>query len=703
LYHSESLIFFVRIAVLSVVSLTAALTPIGVARAAPPPDAAPSEWRVLGGNSDVWHYSALKQITDKNVGALGLAWKADIPSRDGLSGNALVADGVVFQSGPLGRIYANDVRTGKALWRFTPDMTFDEKTSLAAFWSSRYNRGLALLDDNVYVAAGDCRLFAVNRKTGKEAWRAVSCDSTKQYGITQAPRVGDGKVFIGNNCIDGGFERGYVDAFDAKTGKRVWRFYTMPGDPKQPFESKIMADAAKTWGTGYWDKTHGSASPWDAMTYDAKLKLLYIGTGSGSPWSPKERPADAGDELFSNSIVAVNASTGDYVWHYQTVQHDGWDSDTTMQITIAELPVKGSTRRVVMTAPKNGFFYVLDARTGQFLSANNYVPTNWASRIDQKTGRPVLLPDARYWDRPTEKTVVSPGPLGSHNWQAMSFSPMTKLVYLPVIYAPSLVQPDPNDKAGGVLNDMYYGSSGDPKWPAKGELVAWDPVAQKARWRVKRALPMNGGTLATAGNLVFQGSAEGTLDAYSADAGKPLWSFNAHGSIQAAPTTVEIDGEQLILVASGNAGSVAVGTYLARYASTPESRGPSRLLAFKLGATGTVPANVLAAFPQPPLPRQPAELAKKGAVYFEAEFCVDCHGIGAEDASSSIPDLRRATAQTHASLAAIVIGGLRRDKGMPQFANLPAGELTAIQAFVINEAWTAFEAQQAKKTSAAKQ
>jgi len=662
-------------------------------------EASTSEWRMLGGNSDVWHYSRLKQITAQNVNSLGLAWMADIPSRDGLSGNPLVADGLVYQSGPLGRIYANDVRTGKLVWRFSPDVKFDDTTSLAALWSSRYNRGLALLDDYVYVASGDCRLFAVDRHTGKEVWRAVSCDSTKQYGITQAPRIGDGKVFIGNNCIDGGFERGYVDAFDAKTGMRAWRFYTMPGDPSKPFESKIMSDAAKTWGTDYWTKTHGSASPWDAMTYDEKLNLLYIGTGSASPWSPKERAADAGAELFTNSIVAVNASTGEYVWHYQTVQHDGWDSDTTMQITIAELPINGATQRVVMTAPKNGFFYVLDAKTGRFLSANNYVPTNWASRIDPKTGIPDLLPDARFWERPNEKTVVSPGPLGAHNWQAMAFSPLTKLVYIPVIYAPSLVQSDPNDKAGGVLNDMYYGSSGDPKWPAKGELVAWDPITETARWRVKRTLPMNGGALATAGNLVFQGSAEGTLDAYAADTGKALWSFNAHGSIQAAPTTVEIDGQQLILVASGNAGSVAVGTYLARYTSTAASRGPSRLLAFKLGATGTVPPNVITEFPRPPLPRQPAEIAKKGAVYFEAEFCVDCHGIGAEDASSSIPDLRRASAQTHASLPAIVIGGLRRDKGMPQFSHLPMNELTAIQAFILNEAWNAFEAQEKAKSA----
>jgi PQQ-dependent dehydrogenase (methanol/ethanol family) len=662
-------------------------------------DAAPPEtdWRLLGGNADVWHYSPLKQINDRNIKQLGLAWMAEIPSRDGLVGNPLVADGVVYQSGPLGRIYANDLRTGKELWRFAPEVKFDAKTSLAAFWSSRYNRGVALLEGTVYVASGDCRLFAVDRKTGKELWHAVSCDSSKLYGITGAPRVGGGKVFIGNNSIDSGGERGYVDAFDASTGKHLWRFYTMPGDPSKPFESKAMEMASKTWGTDYWKKTHGAVSPYDAMTYDEKLGLLYIGTGSGAPWSPAARAPDAGDELFSDSIVAVNANTGEYVWHYQTVQHDGWDFDTTWQITIAELPVKGSTRRVVMTAPKNGFFYVIDAKTGRFLSANNYTPVNWASRIDPVTGRPVTLPDARYWERPTEKTIVSPGPLGAHNWQPMAFNPATRLVYIPVIIAPTLMQPDPNAHVGGMVFDMYYGETGDPKWKSGGELVAWDPVRQTAQWRVKRQLPMNGGVLSTAGNLVFQGTAEGTFDAFSADTGKPLWSFDAHGTIQAGASSVEIEGEQYILVASGNGGSAAIGTYLARYSSTPQSRSPSRLLAFKLGGTAVVPATVVAEFPRPPLPRPPAALAKQGAVYFEAEFCVDCHGLEAEDARSSIPDLRLASAKTHQLLPAIVMGGLYKEKGMPPFPTISPDELKAIQAFILNESWTAYESQEARK------
>jgi PQQ-dependent dehydrogenase (methanol/ethanol family) len=659
------------------------------------------DWPLIGGNAGVWHYSPLTQINDQNVKQLGLAWMADIPSRDGLVGNPLVVAGVVYQSGPLGRIYANDLRTGKQLWRFAPDVKFTDKTSLAAFWSSRYNRGVALLGDSVFVASGDCRLFAVDRKSGKEIWEAISCDSSKAYGITGAPRVGDGKVFIGNNSIDSGEERGYVDAYDAKTGKRLWRFYTMPGDPSKPFESKAMEMASTTWGSDYWKKTHGAVSAYDAMTYDEKLGLLYIGTGSGSPWSPAERSKDAGDELFADCIVAVNANTGEYVWHYQTVQHDGWDFDTTWQLSVAELPIKGATRRVVMTAPKNGFFYVVDAKSGKFLSANNYTPVNWASKIDPVTGRPVTLPDARYWERPTEDTIVSPGPLGAHNWQSNAFSPATRLVYLPVIVAPTLMHPDPSAHVGGMVFDMYYGDKGDPKWQSKGELVAWDPVTQTERWRVQRPLPMNGGVLATAGNLVFQGTAQGTFEALTADKGKPVWSFDAHGSIQAGASSVEMDGEQYILVASGNAGSAAIGTYLARYSSTPQARSPSRLLAFKLGGTATVPPTVVAEFPRPPLPRGPAALAKRGAVYFEAEFCVDCHGLGAEDARSSIPDLRLASAQTHELIPAIVQGGLYKEKGMPAFPSITSDEVKAIQAFLLNESWNAYEAQEARKKNTA--
>lgn len=653
----------------------------------------PDEWRLLGGNHNVWHYSPLEQINENNIKQLGLAWMTEIPSTEGLVGNPLVADGIIYQSGPPGRIYANDIRTGKSLWIYEPGLDLNTKTSFSALWSSGFNRGLALLEDKVFVATGDCRLIAVNRQTGQEVWQTEACDSTKMYGITQAPRVGNGKVYIGNNCADTGTERGYVDAYDAATGRREWRFYTMPGDPSKPFESPVMEMASKTWGTGYWEKTHGCVSPWDALTYDEKLDYLYIGTGAPAPWDPTKRAADAGDELFSSSIVAVNAGTGEYVWHYQTVQHDGWDFDAALHMMVAELPVKGKKRRVVMTAPKNGFFYVLDARTGQFLSANNYTPVNWASHIDAGTGRPVTIPDARYWERPGEVTIVSPGPLGAHSWQANSYNPATGLVYMPVMVIPTRMQPHPDAVAGGMLFDMYYGDRGDPEWKSGGELVAWDPLTQSAQWRVKRKLPIGGGILSTAGNLVFQGTPEGTFDAFTADTGKLLWSFATHGAIQAAPTTVLIDGEQIILVASGNAGSMGSAPYLARYASTPETRGPSRLLAFKLGGALNIPEMAVPEIPMPPLPRMQPELVERGDILYQSYACIACHGIDVENVRSSIPDLRYSSEQGHEQFAAIVLGGARLATGMPAYPGISLEELTAIQAYIVEQAWHAYEAQ----------
>lgn len=649
------------------------------------------EWSLLGRTADMQHNSPLDQINAKTVSKLGLAWFADIPSLDGLVGNPLVVDGVVYQSGPLGRIYANDLRTGKLLWRFAADISF-ENASLAGYWSMRFNRGLAVQGDKVFVATGDCRLIAVDRKTGIKIWESVSCDRTGMYGITGAPRVGGGMVFIGNNCIDSGADRGFVDAFDADTGKRRWRFYTVPGDPAKPQEGAVMEMAAKTWGTNWYEKSKGCGSVWDAITYDEKLNQLYIGTAGPAPWNPKRRAADAGDELFTNSIVALNASTGEYIWHYKTTPQDAWNYDATMHIMVADLKIGKGPSRVVMTAPKNGFFYVLNAKTGKFISAKNYTPVNWASHIDQKTGRPVTMADARYWEQPDGKAIVLPSPVGAHNWQAMAYNLQTGLVYIPVIVSPTVMQEDPKAIVGGMSFDMYYGSGSDPKWKAYGELVAWDPIAQRERWRVRRALPINGGTLTTAGNLVFQGTADGRLDAFAADTGKLLWRFQTDGSIQSAPTTVEVDGEQWVIVASGNAAAAAAGRYMSRYTSAPQARGQSRLLGFKLGATGSMPKFVAQPFPEPPRARPDRQLVAKGAVLFDQNSCVSCHGLGAEGVGGSAPDLRGSSRETHDLWAGIVIGGLKQANGMPAFTDLSMDDVDAIQAYVLSEAWRAHDA-----------
>jgi len=682
----------------SVIPFRALSLLIGVAMAAPQlscaADEANTDWALIGRTDDVQHESPLKQINDATVKNLGLAWYADMPSPDGLVGNPMVVDGVVYQSGPSGRAYANDLRTGKLLWQYTAQVDL-KRMSQMAWWARRFNRGLATQGDKLFITSGDCRLIALERKTGKKIWEVEACDPTGNegfYGISGAPRVGNGMVFIGNACGDSGMGRGYVDAYDQGTGARKWRFYTVPDDPaKGPQKTPELAAAAKTWGTDWYQKSHGCGSVWEAITYDKQLNRVYIGTDGPSPWNPAMRAADAGDELFTNAIVALDATTGKYLWHYSVDPNDGWNYGPSSHLMLANLPLPGGTRRVIMAAPKNGFFYLVDAKTGKFISAQNFTPVNWASRIDAKTGRPVTLPDARYWERPDKRAVVLPANSGAHNWQAMAYNATAGLVYIPVASAPQLLIADPGNMVGGVRSEDYYGFGKDPKWQAYGELVAWDPIKQKARWRARRTLPMNGGTLTTAGNLVFQGTGDGKFEAYAADSGKLLWSFDAGGAVMAAPSTVNVDGKQMLLVSVGNGGSSNIGASLARLATVAETRTQARLLAFALDAKTPLPPAKVPVMPKPPLPRFPDALAAKGAVLFDQYTCVYCHGHDAESANGSIKDLRFASAETHAQLTAIVIGGSRANNGMPPFPDVTQDDLKALQAYIINQAWKGYE------------
>lgn len=647
----------------------------------------PAEWRLIGGNSDQTYYSGLSQIKADNVSKLGLAWYAEVESGDGLVGNPLVADGVIYQGGPPGKIYANEVKTGKRLWSFTPEFEYAANTSWTGYWGTHVNRGLALDGDNLYIGSY-CRILAVSRTTHKQVWAAQSCDPVKRQAITGAPRVGGGKVFIGNASGDFGGDRGHVDAFDAKTGKHLWRFYTMPGDPTKPFEDKTMADVAKTWGTDYWKYTQGGVSPWDTITYDEKSDILYFGTDGPSPWSPAKRAPDAGDELFTDSIVAVNATTGKYKWHFQTVQRDGWNMAATMHIMLAELPLPGGAKRVVMTAPKNGFFYVLDAATGKFINAKNYVPVNWTKGLDPKTGRAIPSKEAAYWERPGETVIPLPGDVGGHNWEAMAFNPMLTTVYIPATVVPV---PTTADKVTGeVTLDYYYGMRTDAKIKLGGGLVAWDPITQQQKWRVDRVLPINGGILATAGNLVFQGTGDGKFEAISADTGKKLWSFNAGGTILAAPTTVEVDGKQYIIVASGNGGSSGMRG-IPRLMNNLKSQGPSRLMAFALDAKGTVPIMPPPPFGKPDFPRPPASLAQVGKRVFSDNSCSGCHGVDAKGTYPGLPDLRRSNKLALPLMKAIVVDGGFKGVGMPGHPHITNDELAAIQALILQQAWQAYD------------
>jgi PQQ-dependent dehydrogenase (methanol/ethanol family) len=648
-----------------------------------------SDWPLIGLNSEQQHHSPLDQITTGNVGKLGLAWFSELPTADGLTGVPLVADGVVYQSGALGKVFASDARTGKLLWQFDAEIQLPLHTVTA--WGARLTRGLALWQDKVITAVGDCRLIALERKSGRKLWDAIACDAASGKTITGAPRVGGGKVFIGNANADSGLNRGHVDAFDANTGKHLWRFWTIPGDPAKGFESKALEMAAKTWGHEYW-KTVGGGSAWDAITYDPKLNLVYFGVDAPSPGNPAVRGKGRGDELFTNSVVAVKADTGEYVWHYQTTPNDGWNFAATMHLMIAELPLAGGARRVVMTAPKNGFFYVLDAQTGKLLSAKNIVPVNWASHIDLKTGRPVEKDDAKYWLKGDKGAVVMPGPMGAHNWMPMAFSAQTGLVYLPVMEAPGHIRSDKSVLVAGLDIDFYYAKKAG--LPFKGSLLAWDPVKQEQRWRRDVGMPYNGGVLSTAGDLVFQGTTDGEFAAYRSSDGSKVWSFKNESGILAAPSTVMVDGEQIILVPVGSGTTSAVG-FASKFGG--KAAGPARLLAFKLGGNARLPAAASAAdrpLGRPPRALPATELIGKGRIVWDTHGCELCHGVHViGPTGGSVPDLRRASARTHDLFAGIVIGGLYKDKGMPAFQEISMTDLEALQAYILKAAWNAYDAQ----------
>ena len=652
-----------------------------------------TDWPLLGNTHEMQHHADLSQINTDTVGRLGLAWWVDLPAIKGLVGNPLISDGRIFQSGAGSVIYANDLRTGEQLWTFDPrpgpgDGTFVEAMGM------NFNRGVALHGELVIVGTGDCRLVAVDRETGTQRWEARACDQGNSQTITAAPRVGGGMVFTGNACGDSGMSRGHVDAFDADTGRHAWRFYTVPGDPSKPPESDLYRMAAATWGDGWYERTKGCGSVWDAMVYDPGSERLYIGVGGPSPLDPTARGANAGDELFTNSVVALDAKTGEYVWHFKQNPGDGWNFEPAVGLMLASLPDVDGERRVVVSVPKDGFVYVLDADTGEFLSGRNYVPVNWASGLDEE-GRPIYLPDARYWEQPDGRAVVSPAGMGAHSWDALAFDPEKHVVFIPVQTMPTLHQV-PTDAEGltaelGVVVDAHYGSKGHAGWEAFGELVAWDPVLQTEVWRQRHALPMNGGALHTAGGLVFQGLAEGYLVAYDSATGERLWSAPAGGTVRSAPSTVMADGKQYIVVASGNIATAGPGSAFSDYSSVPRARSRPRLLAFALD--GSAPAPPWAEsphIPAPPAPRLDATLAAAGEGLFEAYGCMTCHGTGAVALVGAL-DLRIRPPASVEYLQT-VLGGALAARGMPAFELADEGA-AALRAYLVNLAWDAHEAQ----------
>jgi PQQ-dependent dehydrogenase (methanol/ethanol family) len=656
-----------------------------------------ANWLTHGRTYDEQRYSPLAQITGETVKTLGLAWSLDLDTQRGQEATPLVIDGVLYSTSAWSKVQAVDAASGKLLWSYDPQVPGETGVKACC---DVVNRGLAAWRGHLYLGTLDGRLIALDAKTGKEQWSAATVDPTKKYTITGAPRVIKGKVIIGNGGAEFGV-RGYVSAYDSETGQLSWRFFTVPGDPSQPFEAPILKDAAATWN-GEWWKLGGGGTVWDSMAYDPELNLLYVGTGNGSPWNQKLRSPGGGDNLFLSSIVALRPDTGEYVWHYQTTPGESWDYTATQHIILADLAIDGQPRKVLMQAPKNGFFYVLDRTNGKLVSAQPYATINWAKGVDMKTGRPETNP-AAYYGQTSKPWLAMPGPFGAHNWQPMSYSPATHLVYIPVhdvpfVYGdPKTFKPNPIAFNSGI-DPGVVGLPQDAKAKAqalaavRGYLKAWDPVAQKEVWRVEQPGAWNGGVLSTAGGLVFEGNSAGDFAAFSADKGEKLWSFAAQGGIVAAPIAYAVDGQQYIAVVVGAGGTfpLAAGE-AARKGALPQSR--SRVLAFKLGATAALPAQPLPPAPaKPPAGFLPAKLLPTGKLVYQA-YCSVCHGdqtVG----GGVVPDVRWSPVlTTPEAWKSVVLDGSHSKNGMVSFAQvLPPDLAELVRGYVVQRANETFPA-----------
>ena len=640
----------------------------------------PGDWVTYGGTFDEQRFSRLTQITDRNVGTLGFAWSYEFDTNRAQESTPLEHQGVLYVTTAWSKVFALDARTGKRLWSYDPQVPGEYG---AKGCCDVGNRGAAIYDGKLYFGTFDGRLIALDIKTGKPVWSVVTVDQSKTYTITGAPRIVKGKVVIGNGGAELG-ARGYVTAYDAQTGKQQWRFYTVPGNPADGPDNaasdKVLAEkAAGTWFGQYW-RTGGGGTVWDSIVYDEELDQLYIGVGNGSPWNHQVRSEGKGDNLFLASIIALDPDTGEYRWHYQGTPGDSWDYTHTQTITLATLNIEGKPRKVLMQAPKNGFFFVVDRADGKLLSVNNFVKVNWATHYDLATGRPVEDPKARYLDGPY---VAIPGALGAHSWQPMAFSPQTGLAYIP---ANNALFGYENPTAFNVRQGRWNlglktegtSPSDDPEVVKatrallSGRLIAWDPVNQREKWGFDYPEPWNGGLLTTAGNLVFQGDTKGNLRAFSADSGKVLWTLNVGIPIMAAPITFEVRGVQYVAVASGYGGAYALTS---QTNDNPGPRPNGRLFVFRLGAKGKLPVIERIASPpaNPPADSFTPQQVARGQALFERD-CWTCHGPGAIS-SGVIPDLRRSGMLTSAEAwNAVVIGGALKERGMISFADHISGE-----------------------------
>jgi quinohemoprotein ethanol dehydrogenase len=648
-----------------------------------------ADWAGYGRTFGQQHYSPLDQIGTANAGQLGLAWSLDLPLGNSNT-QPIEVGGVLYMATGLSIVRAVDAVTGKELWSYDPEVgaavAKSGSLNMRVGWGVR---GVAWWDGKIFTGTQDGRLIAVDAKTGKLVWSTATYGPNDPAYITGAPRVYGGKVLIGNAQAIGKM-RGFIAAYDAQTGRRDWIFYTVPGNPADGFENKAMEMAAKTW-SGEWWKFGGGSAVWHSIAYDPESGLVYFGTGSPYPWNHRIRSQGKGDNLFADSIVAVDLKTGEYRWHYQVVPADTWDFDATMDIELADLTIDGKPRKVLMQAPKDGFFYVIDRITGKLISAEPFVKVNWASKVDLATGRPVENPQARFTPQ-RAATGIAPTPLAAHNWMPMSFSPKTGLMYIPAVdwevdFA-DVTRPWEPSKLRGTDNavDMKGGAVFGMK-PPVGFLLAWDPVKQKEVWRVRYPTYYNGGTAVTAGGLVFQGSIDGKFRAYDAVTGKLAWEYDVKAPVLAPPITYSVKGKQYVTVLTGlGMGYVMNSTALAgpqieQYGIDPRTQA-RRVLTFAIGGKGVLPerAKPAPAFEDPGFVADPARVMAGMMAY--SGNCLACHGALAVGIGHA-PDLRRSpVVPDKDTFGRILHEGLLQQQGMPKFAELTPAQIEDIRHYL---------------------
>jgi quinohemoprotein ethanol dehydrogenase len=644
--------------------------------------AAAAGWDKVNADSDETGFSRLDQITTANAGRLGLAWSLDLPGEVSLEAPPIAVDGVLYFSGSYAAVYAVDAASGKLLWKYDPKTWQYNPDKMG--WA---NRGVAYDGGRIFVGANDGRLIALDAKTGSELWAVDTTDRRPFQNITGAPRTFNGKVILGQGGADSG-ARGYVTAYDQQTGRQVWRFYVVPGSPEQNAGDPAMEMAAKTWPADFAKTNGGGGGPWDNMTYDAVLNRIYVGTANAYDYDSAKRDPEGRDNLFTASIVALDADTGKYVWHYQVNPRDSWDFDCTQQMTLATLRIGGRDRKVLMQAPKNGFFYVIDRETGKLISASKLGKVNWADSIDVKTGRPVERANIRY---ETGMSDIFPFTSGAHSFMRMAYSPQTGLAYVPYMQKGTRFTrgaPHPGDVTIGGLN-VGDSPDVDPQ-DGKGALVALDPVTGKERWRHQFDTLWNGGIAATAGNVVLMGAADGYFYAFDATNGALLWRFNAGMGIIASPSVWSLGGKQYVSVLAGYGASAAIQSATMNVGWKYNQ--PRRLLTFALDGNSQLPApdrpnTAITPVLDPAEALDPRQVAMGGAMFMA---CAACHGRQAEGAGGPAPDLRESAIPLDpATFQQVVMGGALKERGMPPIRYFKAEQIEAIRQYIRSRAQAA--------------